>query len=90
VTLSEVIDLAGGVAPLASENRTYLVRTQPDGTKVAQQIDIHKVLRSKVADPIVREDDIIFVSPSPLKTIANQAMLFAFSLTNALVYTYRP
>jgi len=89
-TLSEMIAMAGGIAPMASQSHTFLVRAQPDGTKVVQQIDVHKVLSSKSADPIVREDDIIYVSPSPLKVIANQAMLFAFGLTTTILYAYRP
>lgn len=90
LTLSEMIAIAGGIAPMASQSKTFLVRAQPDGTKVVQQIDVHKVLSSKSADPVVREDDIIYVSPSPLKVAASQAMLFAFGITNALIYAYHP
>jgi polysaccharide export outer membrane protein len=90
MTLSEVIALAGGVSPNAKENHTYLVRIQPDGTKVAQQIDVKKVLTSQVADPIVHEDDIIYVSPSPLKAVLKQAAAFALALTPSLLYIYHP
>ncbi len=90
VTLSEVISLAGGIAPLSSETHTYIVRAQPDGTKTVEQIDIHKVLRAKVADPIVREDDIIFVSPSTIKGAINRALTFALGLAGPLLYTYHP
>lgn len=90
VTLSEVMALAGGVAPLSAENKTYLVRSQLDGTKVVERIDLKKVLRSRVSDPIVHEDDVIFVSPSPTKAILKGALAFVFALTPSLLYTYHP
>lgn len=89
VTLSEVIALAGGVVPLSSPSHTFLVRGQPDGTRVVRQIDVHKVLTAKVADPVVQEDDIIYVSPSPLKAAANRALGYAMSLAGPLIYVYQ-
>jgi polysaccharide export outer membrane protein len=86
VTLSEVLALAGGVSPNASLSKTYLVRTQPDGTRVVEQVDVKKVLTSRVADPIVHEDDIIYVSPSPLKAILKGALAFALTVTPSLIY----
>jgi polysaccharide export outer membrane protein len=86
MTLSEVMTLAGGIAPNSSPNKTYLVRAQPDGTKVVEQIDLKKVLTSRVADPIVHEDDIIYVSPSPLKEILKGALAFALTVTPTLLY----
>ena len=90
MTLSEVMSLAGGVAPNSATNKTYLVRAQPDGTKVVEQIDLKKVLTSRVADPIVHEDDIIYVSPSPLKEILKGALAFALSISPSLLYLYHP
>jgi polysaccharide export outer membrane protein len=90
MTLSEVMALAGGIAPNASYRKTYLVRAQPDGTKVVEQIDVKKVLTSRVSDPIVHEDDIIYVSPSPLKAILKEAAAFALTITPSLLYLYQP
>jgi len=90
MTLSEVMALAGGVAPNAAPNKTFLVRAQPDGTKVVEQIDVKKVLTSRVADPIVHEDDIIYISPSPLKAILKSATAFALSISPQLLYIYHP
>jgi polysaccharide export outer membrane protein len=90
MTLSEVLALAGGIAPNAKESHTYLVRGQLDGTKIAQQIDAKKVLTSRVADPIVHEDDIIYVSPSPLKAALKAALGFAAAVTPSLLYLYHP
>lgn len=90
MTLSEVMALAGGVTPNTSYNKTYLVRAQPDGTKVVQQIDIKKVLTSRVSDPVVQEDDIIYVSPSPLKAVLKSAVAFALAISPQLLYIYHP
>jgi polysaccharide biosynthesis/export protein len=90
MTLTEVMALAGGIAPNSAANKTYLVRAQPDGTKVVEQIDLKKVLTSRVADPIVHEDDIIYVSPSPLKEILKGALAFALSISPAILYLYHP
>jgi polysaccharide export outer membrane protein len=90
MTLSEVMSLAGGIAPNSAPSRTFLVRAQPDGTKVVEQIDLKKVLTSRVADPIVHEDDIIYVSPSPLKEILKGALAFVISISPSVLYLYHP
>ena len=90
ITLSEVVAMAGGVTPFTSTQHTILVRPQPDGTKVVQQIDLKKVLSAKAADLPVREDDIIYVTPSPLKDAASHAMGFAMSIVAPLLYVYAP
>ena len=90
MTLSEVMSLAGGIAPNSAPNKTFLVRAQPDGTKVVEQIDLKKVLTSRVADPIVHEDDIIYVSPSPTKAILKGALAFALSVTPSVLFITAP
>jgi polysaccharide biosynthesis/export protein len=88
MTLSKVMALAGGTAPNTNYSHTYLVRAQPDGTRVVQQIDVKKVLTSRVADPIIHEDDIIYVSPSPIKAILKNAVAFAVTLTPTFLYLF--
>ena len=90
VTLSEVMSLAGGVGQNAAPNKTYIVRAQPDGTKVVEQVDVKKILTSKIADPVVHEDDIIYVSPSPLKAVLRGALTFALGTSTSLLYILHP
>nr|WP_275425931.1 SLBB domain-containing protein [Occallatibacter savannae] len=90
VTLSEVMALAGGIAPNAATNKTYLVRAFPDGTKAVEQIDVKRVLTARASDPIIREDDIIYVSPSPIKSVLKNAASFALAITPSLLYVYHP
>jgi polysaccharide export outer membrane protein len=88
MTMSEVMALAGGPAANTSYSKTYLIRAQPDGTKVVQQIDLKKILTARVSDPIIHEDDIIYVSPSPVKAVLKSAVAFALALTPSLLYLY--
>jgi polysaccharide biosynthesis/export protein len=88
LTVSEVIAIAGGIAPLTSYKHTYLVRAQPDGTRAVSQMDVQKILQAKVADPEIREDDILYVSPSAMKDVLQRVTGFALSLVGPLMYTY--
>ncbi|HWT65717.1 MAG TPA: polysaccharide biosynthesis/export family protein [Terracidiphilus sp.] len=88
MTLSELVALSGGVTPLTSEKHVYLVRVQADGSRAAQEVNLAKVLRAKAGDPPIHEDDIVFVTPSTVKDVANRAANFVMGLTSSLLYTY--
>lgn len=88
ITMSELISLAGGVTALTSEKHTYLIRTEADGTRAVQEVNLHKVLIAKAADPVIREDDIIYVTPSTVKDVLNRAISFGQTMTTTLIYTY--
>jgi len=90
ITLSELVAIAGGVAPLAAEKHTYLIRTQPDGSRVVEEVNVDKILTAKVADPVIHEDDIIYVSPSALKAVATRALAAALTLVGPVLYTAQP
>ena len=90
ITLSEVIALAGGVTPLTSEKHSYLIRAQADGKRIVREVDLHKILNAKAEDPLVKEDDIVYVTPSTLKDVLNRSLGFALSVSNSLIYSYRP
>jgi polysaccharide export outer membrane protein len=88
MTLSEVVALAGGVAPLVSNSHTFLIRADADGTKVARQIDMHKVQTAKEADPIIKEDDIIYLSHSDLKDALTRIAAATLDLAGPLIYSH--
>lgn len=90
ITLSEAISLAGGETPLTAERHTYLIRSGGNGTRIVQEIDIKKVLTAKAADPVLKEDDIIYVTPSTVKDVLNRATAFALTVSNTLFYNYHP
>jgi len=88
MTLAELLNLAGGIAPLSSPNHTVLIRPRPDGTKISMEIDAHKVLVARAPDMIVQEDDVIYVPPSGVKNVATRALAFSLSLVTPLLYLY--
>ncbi len=90
MTLSEVIALAGGTVALTSEKNTFIIRSEDNGTRTVQKVDLHKVLHARAADPIVKEDDVIYVSPSPLKGALSQIALGAMAIAPPLLYVYHP
>lgn len=90
ITMSELIALAGGVTPLTSEKHSYLIHTQADGSRTVQEVDLHKVLRASAGDPEVKEDDIIYVTPSTAKDVMNRALTFSMSLATTVLYAYHP
>jgi polysaccharide biosynthesis/export protein len=88
MTLSELLTLAGGIMPLSASNHTVLIRPRPDGTKIAMEIDAHKVLVSKAPDMIVQEDDVIYVPSSGIKNATTRALEFSLTLVSPLLYLY--
>ena len=65
----------------AHEQDLYRARPTRRHQESWNRVDLKKVLTSRVADPIVHEDDIIYVSPSPLKAVLKGALAFALSIT---------
>ncbi len=89
-TLSQIVDLAGGVQRFNSNSHTYLIRTKEDGTRVVIQVNIDKILKAKAADLPIQEDDVVYVTASALKLVAQEAVGWAISITGPLIYVYRP
>jgi polysaccharide export outer membrane protein len=89
-TLSQLVDLAGGVLRFNSNPHTYLIRTKEDGTRVVIQVNIDKIVKAKAPDLTIQDDDIVYVTGSALKLVASQAIGWAVSVAGPLIYTYRP
>ena len=90
-TVSELVALAGGNQISSYQSHTILVRTQADGSRIVQQIDINKVLKAKATDPVVQDDDIIYIPLSgvkyTLRSLPNYIASFGTSALN--VYSVR-
>jgi len=88
-TLSEVISLALGVRPSSWPQRTLLLRTSKNGTRLVERVRLDDVLRGKGIDIAMQSDDIVFVPPSNLKAaskvMATAALGFA---TQAYLYLH--
>jgi polysaccharide export outer membrane protein len=66
LTLMQAVTLAGGVNFDAANSKTRIIRTI--GTKREEiPIDMHKVMFGKVPDPVLQNDDIVFVPTNSFK-----------------------
>jgi polysaccharide export outer membrane protein len=87
-TLSELVDLAGGLSRFTADSHTYVVRTREDGSRVVMQVNIDHILKARAPDVPIQEDDIVYVTPSSFKLVAVQAISWAVSLSGPLIYSY--
>src|SRR3984957_1500004 len=86
-TLSEVIALAQGTKPNSYSQRTILMRSSANGTRVVQNVKLEDVLRGKKVDITMQPDDILFVPPSALKAASKVALTAAVGFaTQAYFY----
>src|SRR5208282_4121595 len=72
ITVLQVVAVAGGPTHVASAGKTRLLRRTENGFQ-EQQIDVKKLLRGKAQDVPVRDQDILFIPSSGIKTAINSA-----------------
>jgi polysaccharide biosynthesis/export protein len=89
VRLSQIISLAGGLGASPNANHTIISRPNPDGSRTIYQINLDKVLRGDAQDPVVHDEDIVFVPPSYWKATLKRLPDYAFGLGSTLLYVYR-
>jgi polysaccharide biosynthesis/export protein len=88
-TISEVIALAQGTRPNSYSNKTLLLRTSGNGTRVVQTVKLEDVLRGKKVDITMQPDDILFIPPSILKAAGKTALIAAVGFaTQAYFYAH--
>jgi polysaccharide biosynthesis/export protein len=88
-TLSEVIALAQGTKPNSYSQKTLLLRSSGNGTRVVQKIKLEDVLRGRTVDITMQPDDILFVPPSILKAAGKTALVAAIGFaTQAYFYIH--
>lgn len=90
MTVSKMLASASGMALNSVFRAVYLIRRNPDGTKVVRKIDMGKILKGKAPDPRVQEDDVIYVPLSRLKMVLSNVPTYAETLTSTALYVYRP
>lgn len=86
-TLSQIIAIAQGTKPSSWAQKTLLLRTTGDGTRVVQTVKLDDVLRGRKVDITMQPDDIVFVPPSILKAAGKTALTAAVGFaTQAYFY----
>jgi polysaccharide export outer membrane protein len=84
ITVLQVVAVAGGPTHVASAGKTRLLRRTDNGFQ-EQQIDVTKLLRGKALDISVRDEDILFIPSSKIKTALNASSLIA-TVGSAAIY----
>jgi polysaccharide export outer membrane protein len=84
ITVLQVVAVAGGPTHVASAGKTRLLRRTENGFQ-EQAIDLKKLLRGKAQDVSVRNEDILFVPTSGVKTALNASTLVA-TMGSAAIY----
>jgi polysaccharide biosynthesis/export protein len=83
VTVLQVVAVAGGTTHLASAGKTRLLHRTDNGFQ-EQQIDVKKLLRGKIRDIAVHDQDILFVPTSGVKSVLNASAIVATATTVAI------
>ena len=74
LTLLEGLTLAGGITDIAARGKALLIRKKPDGTRELIHIDIVKLEKGQIADPLLQKDDIFFVPSSYWRNATNNLL----------------
>ena len=83
ITVLQVVAVAGGPTHVASAGKTRLLRRAENGFQ-EQRIDLKKLLRGKAHDVAVRDEDILFIPSSAIKTALNASALVAVAASTAI------
>jgi len=85
ITVLQVVAAAGGPTHVASAGKTRLLRRTENGFQ-EQGVDLKKLLRGKAHDVSVRDQDILFIPSSGVKTALNAGALVATVGTAAIYH----
>jgi len=83
ISVLQVVAVAGGPTHLASAGKTRLLRRTENGFQ-EQRIDLKKLLRGKAHDVSVRNEDILFIPSSAIKTALNASALVGVAASTAI------
>jgi polysaccharide export outer membrane protein len=83
ITVIQVVAVAGGPTHMASAGKTRLLRRTANGFQ-EQRIDLKKLLRGQAQDVSVRDEDILFIPLSGLKSALNASALVGTASTAAI------
>ena len=85
ITVLQVVAAAGGSTRIASPGKTRLLHRTENGFQ-EQGVNLKKLLRGKAHDVPVRDQDILFIPSSGLKTALNASALVAVAASAAIYH----
>jgi polysaccharide export outer membrane protein len=71
MTLLHALAIAGGPGVNAALSRARILRATKDGSREEIEVDLAKLEKGKVVDPLIEPDDILYVPKNSFKVIAN-------------------
>ena len=83
ITVLQVVAAAGGTTHVASAGKTRLLHRTENGFQ-EQGVDLKKLLHGKAYDVPVRDQDILFIPSSGIKSALNASALLATASTAAI------
>lgn len=84
----QALSLAGGTPPNAVPSHARLIRKQPDGTHVEQQLQLSAMQKGKEPDIPLQGDDIIYVPFSYARNMAVGAGSLVGATSSAAIYRF--
>jgi len=64
ITVLKAVTLAGGTTDRAASKKVQIMRTDEDGSRVTLVVNLRKIQRGKIEDPLLRKGDIVLVPES--------------------------
>ncbi len=87
-TITQGLALAQGFSPSAKDKQVYLFRDDANGKRVVAVINLHKILRGKMADMELQPNDIVFIPNSNVADVTKAVATALPGLGTALIYAH--
>jgi len=86
-TISQGLALAQGLSPSAKDKQVYLFRDGDNGRRVVTVLNLHKILRGKLADVPLKPNDIVFIPNSSVADVIKATAAALPGIGTAIIYT---
>ena len=85
LTALEALALAQGFGPNANHGHDEIIHAMPNGTRKVIVVNIGKVMRGKVKDPVLMANDVLVIPSSTAKALGGQGIGTALATVSGLV-----
>jgi len=86
MTLTKALASAGGLMPTAKPGKSAVMRQNPDGSTKQIPVDVSKLLKGKLKDIDIAQNDVVFVPGSTSKTIGHGILNSIGGMITSVIY----
>jgi polysaccharide export outer membrane protein len=86
ITVTKALASAGGLLPTAKASKTAILHQNPDGTMKQVPVDVTKLLKGKMPDITLAQNDVLFVPGSTTKTVSHGVLNSITGILTTLMY----